>query len=172
MKVIGIDPGYDRIGVAIVEKSAETAWRDQLVYSECVITNRNDAMHARIFEAGFRVKQLIGEYSPQVLAIEKVFFAKNHKTAMDVAAAKGVFEYVAGESGLSVHAFSPPEIKLAVAGHGKASKKDVLAMVPRLITINIAEKTQQMGGFSSGLDDELDAIAVALTYFAHYPPTA
>jgi crossover junction endodeoxyribonuclease RuvC len=171
MKVIGIDPGYDRVGVAIVEKSKETGWREQLIYSECIITDRSNSMHQRIFTAGFRVKQLVKEYKPHVLAIEKIFFAKNQKTAIDVAAAKGVFEYIASEAGLSVHGFSPPSIKLAVAGHGKATKKDVLAMVPRLITIDIAQKTAKAGGISGGLDDELDAIAVALTYLAHHPPT-
>lgn len=145
--ILGIDPGYDRIGVAILEGSKN------LLYSDCITTNPKDDFCDRLVMLGNDVEKLIKEYKPQLLSIEKLFFTTNQKTAMQVAEARGAIMYLARQHGLEIMEFTPMEIKVAVTGYGKATKENVHDMVRKLIDIPI-KKT---------LDDEIDAIAIALT---------
>lgn len=150
MRVLGIDPGYDRLGVAVIEK---VDGKETVVFSDCVLTDKNAELSARIHELGTAVKELIAAYKPQCVAIETLFFNKNVKTAVAVAEARGVILFLAQEAGCVVHEYGPQEIKVAVTGYGKSDKAAVLDMVKRLAR-NVPEKA---------LDDEYDAIAVGLT---------
>ena len=107
---------------------------------------------------GARVKELIAEYGPEHLAIEKLFFNTNQKTAMHVAEVRGIIMFAAYEAGLVVHEFTPLQIKTAVAGYGRADKQQVIDMTTKLIKIPASKRH----------DDEYDAIACGLTFFAHY----
>jgi crossover junction endodeoxyribonuclease RuvC len=78
MIILGIDPGYDRIGIAVIEDKS-------LLHSECFLTSAKDDFHTRLKNIGQRVKEIIERYSPKILAIESLFITKNHKTAMKVA---------------------------------------------------------------------------------------
>ena len=149
MRVLGIDPGYDRLGIAIVE--GET-----LIHSECLETNRDAAFSERLQAVGERVAAVIKEFEPDTLAVEKTFFNTNQKTAMAVSEARGIVLYEASKAGLALAEYTPGQIKIAVTGYGKSTKKQVEAMVPKLIKI---EKDIQH-------DDEYDAIAAALTHVA------
>src|SRR3989344_4009424 len=97
---------------------------------------------------------IIKEHGPNQLAIETVLFSKNQKTAMQVAEARGVIIFIAIKHGLPIREFNPNQIKLAVTGYGKGDKKQVVAMVEKLI---------KMPGKQKRHDDEYDAIACALT---------
>jgi crossover junction endodeoxyribonuclease RuvC len=90
------------------------------------------------------------------MAIEKLFFETNTKTAMVVAEARGVLLYEGARAQLSIFEYTPLEIKVAVTGYGKSDKQGVMDMVPRLIALPVRKM----------IDDEVDAIAVALTCFA------
>ncbi|MBA4320433.1 MAG: crossover junction endodeoxyribonuclease RuvC [Flavobacterium sp.] len=153
MKVIAIDPGYERVGVAIIEKMKG---KETLVYSECFKTSPKIPHEERLKLIGEEIEKLIKKYKPEALAIETLFFKNNQKTAMHVSEARGVMLYVASASGLSVKEFSPMAIKVAVTGYGGSEKDQVIFMVKKLIEINTKVK----------YDDEYDAIAVGLTYFA------
>lgn len=153
MRVIGIDPGYERLGIAILDK---TTGKEQLVHSECFRTNSKIPHSARLKELGQTINAIIEEYNPEALAIETLFLQSNQKTVMPVAEARGVVMYEAALKNLPVFEYSPPQIKVAVTGHGRSDKKQVIDMVGKLIKIN--KKIQ--------FDDEYDAIAVGLTYFA------
>ncbi|MEK7066154.1 MAG: crossover junction endodeoxyribonuclease RuvC [Patescibacteria group bacterium] len=161
MKVLGIDPGYERLGVAIVEK---TAGREKLLFSDCFRTSSKKEMPNRILEIGNYLKKLIGEWKPEILAIEKLFFTTNQKTAMNVAETKGAITYIAKNAGLTLQEFTPLQIKIAITGYGKADKGHVSSMVKNLIDIkkNLPAGRQEQ----KILDDEYDAIAVALTCIA------
>ncbi len=148
MRILGIDPGYDRIGIAVIEDRI-------LLYSECFFTSRDDDFHKRLRDIGQKVNKIIKEYSPDVMAIESLFITKNQKTAMKVAEARGVISYEASLKGIPI--YSPPQIKVAVTGHGGSDKTQIIKMIPLLIKIK-NKKAQ---------DDEYDAIAVALTCQAH-----
>lgn len=147
--ILGIDPGYGRVGIALVEKSA----REKLLYSECFETNKDTVQVERLSQIVERVGALIDEWKPDRLAIEKLFFNKNITTAIKVAEVRGAIMTLAHDSGLSVCEYNPLQIKSAVAGYGKATKQQMIDMIPKIIKINKKIKH----------DDEYDAIAIALT---------
>ena len=153
MKVIAIDPGYERMGVAIIEKNGP---KEELVFSECFKTSSNIEHSERLKLIGKEIEVLIKKYEPKEMAIENLFFQNNQKTAMHVSEARGVMLYVASVAELPVKEFTPIEIKIAVTGYGKSDKDQVTEMVKKLIKINKDIK----------YDDEYDAIAIGLTYFA------
>lgn len=150
MKILGIDPGYDRVGIAIVEDNI-------LLHSECFSTSSKDDFHKRLREIGVRVGEIIKEFSPEIMALESLFITKNQKTAMRVAEARGVISYEASLRNIKIFEYSPPEIKVAVTGHGSSDKSQIIKMIPLLLKIKKKK----------ALDDEYDAIAVALTCQAH-----
>lgn len=167
MKIIAIDPGYDRIGVAVIEKSEATNHKEVLLFSRCIVTDRKQNINERIFYAGQEIERYIDQYQPEILAIENVYFTNNQKTVIHVSEAKGVFMYIALTKGLRVCEYTPLQIKVAITGDGAAKKEQVSYMVPKLIQVNMEQKTKDAGGSSTGLDDEVDAIAIALTCSAH-----
>ncbi|TAL48809.1 crossover junction endodeoxyribonuclease RuvC [Patescibacteria group bacterium] len=152
-RVAGIDPGYGRAGVAIVGRERG---KEKLVFSKCLTTSQSLSHEKRLERIGDEVGKLLRRYRPEAVAVEKLFFAANQKTALQVAEARGVILSEAAKQNLPVHEFTPLEIKLAVTGDGRADKRQVIAMVERLIAIK-REKPQ---------DDEYDAIAAALTLLA------
>lgn len=154
MRILGIDPGYDRVGIAIVEK--KTRVKEVLVYSECLQTSSKDDFYTRLREVGAKIAEIIKEYSPDALAIESLFITKNQKTAMRVSEARGVIAYEAVRKNIPVYEYTPLQIKIAVTGHGGSDKGQVIKMIPLLIKMT-SKKAQ---------DDEYDAIAVALTCIA------
>ncbi len=154
MRVLALDPGYDRLGVAVLERQNG---KEVLLYSGCILTDRTDVLTERLFTIGVAVQELLSTYSPTAVGIETLFFNKNTKTAIGVAQARGIIIFLAKQANCSVHEFGPQEIKVAVTGYGKSDKQGVIDMVKRLI-INAPEKA---------LDDEYDAIAVGITTLAH-----
>lgn len=144
--VIAIDPGYDRLGIAVMEGRA-------LTYSECFIPSEGifgDRLRA-VFD---RVSDVIKKYKPESLAIETLFFTKNQKTAIHVAEARGVITLAGVRAGIAIHEYSPQAIKIAVTGSGNADKKAVIRMVEMLL--KLPKKKRH--------DDEYDAIALAIAH--------
>jgi crossover junction endodeoxyribonuclease RuvC len=126
------------------------------VYSECFKTSSKIPFCERLEKIGSEVESVIKKYKSEALAIEKLYFTTNQKTVMGVSEARGAIIYVAAKNNLRVYEYTPPQIKVAVTGYGKASKDMVMSMVPKLI--DIKEKIDS--------DDELDAIAIGLTCLA------
>lgn len=158
MKVLAYDPGYERLGVALLEKKDN---KETLLYSACLQTEKEKDIHERIFALGERVEELITTHAPDAVALEKLFFNKNQKTAIAVAEMRGVLLYLGEKHGCLVREYTPQEIKVAVTGYGKSDKEQVIAMVKQLLP-HAPQKA---------LDDEYDAIAVGLTFLAieRYP---
>lgn len=154
MRIIAIDPGYERIGIAIIERLPKK--KDSLVYSVCFKTKSKNYFHIRLLSIGGEINKLIKKYKPKILAIEKLYLTTNQKTVMNVAEVRGVIIYLAAYHGLLLFEYTPPQIKLAVTGYGRASKDMVLRMVPKLIDIAVKINS----------DDEIDAIAIGLTCLA------
>lgn len=159
MKVLAFDPGYDRLGVAILETAVNGS--ETLLYSDCIETPKHTALSKRILTLGQAIEKLIASHQPDTVAIETIFFNKNIKTAIGVAQVRGVILYLAEQAGCTIYEFGPQEIKVAVTGYGKSDKQAVYAMIERLIH-NVPEKA---------LDDEYDAIAVGVTCLAQYGRT-
>lgn len=154
MIILGIDPGVERVGIAIIEKALG---KETYIFSSCFKTSSSLSHSERLVLIGDEISRIIKEFKPTELAIEKLFFEKNTTTAMSVAEARGVILYVAKQNNCLVHEYTPLEIKVAVTGYGKSDKKAVMNMVPKLI--RLPERKM--------IDDEVDAIAVALTCIAH-----
>ncbi len=154
MKVLGIDPGYGRCGMAIVEKEGG---RERVVYSTCVETSEKRTFSERLLEVVDACVALIDAYEPSALVLERLYFNSNQKTAMQVAEVRGALIYAAARAGIPLHEYTPAQVKLAVAGWGQADKKGVARMLHTLLKI---EKEIEH-------DDEYDAIAVSVTHLAH-----
>jgi len=153
MNILSVDPGYGRVGFAILKQEDG---KEVVVFSECFETSKEDNIYTRIKQVGERMDNLINEYNPSVVVVEDLFFSKNTKTAMRVAEIRGVLLFSGLKKGLKVVEFKPNQIKVAVAGNGQANKNDVKFALQKFFNINIENK----------IDDEIDAIAVGLTYFA------
>ncbi len=156
MKVLGIDPGYERLGVSIVE-TADNSPKDTLIYSTCLQTSAKLSFTDRLLQLGNKIEQIINEYRPEVLVIEQLYFTNNQKTAMHVSQTIGMLIFIAKSHNLDIFEYTPMQIKVACGGNGRADKKQIMAMLPHLIQIDKNIK----------YDDEYDSIAVALTHLAH-----
>lgn len=154
--VLSIDPGYERLGIAVLKKDLQN--KVILEYSDCFKTSAKLDFTDRILLIGNKIESIIDSYKPTVLVIENLFLNTNQKTVMRVAETRGAILYVAKKYNLSVFEFTPPQIKLAVTGNGHSDKTAMEKMM--LILLPELKKT------SKKIDDEYDAIACGLTYFA------
>ncbi len=154
MRVIGIDPGYGRCGVAIVEKNAG---KERWIYSDCIETLAKDGFVERLAQVVAECELLIKTHRPDALAMERLFFNSNQKTAMQVAEVRGAILHAAVSLSIPSFEYTPAQIKSATTGYGKADKKQMTTMLHMLLAIDKSIRH----------DDEYDAIAVGLTHLAH-----
>lgn len=152
--IMGIDPGYDRLGIAIVKK--EKIGKEELLFSDCLTSKHQDPFPERLKSIGLGIENLIRTYQPNYLVLEKLFVTNNQKTAMMVGEVRGMIMYISAKASLPILEYTPLEIKSTITGYGKADKEQVILMVKNLIQIN--KKISH--------DDEFDAIAIALTAIA------
>lgn len=152
MKILGIDPGFDRLGLAVLEG---TFGKPIVLWSGCIRPQKGES-HKRLREVYEAVEKTIKDFAPTAVAIEGLYFSTNKKTALKVAEARGAILAAVGASGLPVHEYTPNQIKVAVAGNGRADKVAIARMVPQLVALESRAR----------IDDELDAIAIAVTCFA------
>lgn len=162
MRILAIDPGFERLGIAVVEKANP---RDLLLTSDCLRTSPKDSFPERLAELGGEIEKWIKQWQPDAMALEKLFLTNNQKTAMQIAEVRGMIIYLASSKSLPVVEKTPLEIKQAITGFGRADKNQVTLMVTKLVAIP-PEKTSKI------LDDEYDAIALGLTALATYPQTS
>lgn len=153
MKVLGIDPGYERVGMAVLEKKAQ---RESLLFSCCFKTSASLPFPQRLLAIGGKTREVISAYAPDALAIERLFFNSNQKTALLVSEARGVLLYEALSLALPVYEYTPLQVKMAIVGYGRGTKEQVRAMLPHLVSISQTITS----------DDEFDAIAVGITALA------
>lgn len=156
MRILAIDPGFDRLGIAVLEGDASNP---TYVWGSCVEPERGEH-HERLATVYASTIDAIHIYKPDSLAIETLFFSTNRKTALKVAEARGAVLAAAGAEHLFVREYSPQLVKLAVTGYGNADKKSVMGMVPRLIELPIQKR----------LDDEYDAIALGIAALSERYP--
>ncbi len=157
IRVVAIDPGYDRCGVAILQK--KIGEKEHLLFSTCIETDKKDIFNNRLYTVLSEIKKIIEIYTPDFFAIEKLFFSNNKKTAMNISELKGALIYLAKTKNLPILELHPNQIKLAITGDGKSDKSQMVKMI-QLIT----------GFTDKKRDDEYDAIAAGITFFALYRP--
>lgn len=149
MRILGIDPGTGILGFGIIDyhKSKLT-----LVDAGVIRTPVNHPDAERLLIIYDELKQLIEEFKPEVMSVEKLFFAQNVTTAMTVAQARGVVLLLGQQYKLGLHEFTPLQIKQAITGYGKADKKQMQEMVR--VLLQLKEVPQP--------DDAADALAAAI----------
>lgn len=150
LRVIGIDPGLTRCGIGVVDVAANR--RATLVHVGVVRTPPDMALEQRLRAIGDGIDEVIAEFEPQQLALERVFAQNNVSTVMGTAQASGVAMYIAARHGLAVTLHTPTEVKLAITGYGGAEKKQVGTMVARVLGLVEAPKPA----------DAADACALAI----------
>lgn len=155
MIIIGIDPGYDRLGIAVIEKPQKG--KEVVLYSECFQTSSKDEIYERFRLIGKEVSEILEKYKPDCMAIETLFMSTNQKTGMRVSEVRGIIIYEAVKRNITVHEYSPGQIKMAITGDGSSDKTHMIKMVHLLVPITKKDAR----------DDEYDAIAVAITCGAH-----
>lgn len=155
MRVLAFDPGYERLGVAVLDKERG---KEKLIYSDCIRTSAKHTFPERLLKLGETAELLMKKWKPDAVALEQVFFEKNAKTAMQVAEVRGTLTYLAALHQIPVMQYAPAAVKIAITGYGRSDKAAVGLMVQRLV--RISSKTR--------LDDEMDAIAVGITCLASW----
>lgn len=152
-RIIGIDPGYDRLGVAVLEGNRTL---QKIIFTDCLTSNKKASFPERLADLGIQLSKILQEHQPTAGGLETLFMNKNVKTALGVAEARGMVLYVLQTHGVKIFEYSPQAVKLAVTGYGKSSKGQVEDMVKRLLP---AMKKNM-------LDDEYDATAVGICTLA------
>jgi crossover junction endodeoxyribonuclease RuvC len=153
MKVLAIDPGFGRCGVAVLEKENG---KERLIFSECIETSSKLPFPERLAAVVYECERVIEKEKPEQVSIEKLYFTTNQKTAMQVAEVRGALIALAAQHGLKVSEYTPMQVKAAL-GYGKADKKQIAKMLHLLVKIDKPIRH----------DDEYDAIAVGVTHLAH-----
>ena len=151
MKILGIDPGYARVGYGIIEKKPKSF--DVLEYG-CITTSAGTEFCDRLCQISEDLELLLDKHKPDHVAIENLFYFKNKKTVITVAQARGVLMLVPRRNQIPVFEYTPLQIKQAVTGYGKAEKSQVTAMVKSILKLAGPIK----------LDDTADALAVGICH--------
>ena len=155
MIVLGIDPGLERVGYAFIHREGS---RITPIEHGLIETPRTD-LATRLNLIHEQITELIQKHRPDTAAIERVLFAVNKTTAMDVAKASGVLILACRQAGVPIGEITPPEVKLGVVGNGAAEKKQVQFMVTKLLGLAAVPKP----------DDVADALAVAIAHALRNP---
>jgi crossover junction endodeoxyribonuclease RuvC len=150
MRVLGIDPGYDRLGFGCIE-FVDNNW--ELLDCGIITTDSNLCFSERLENIYEDMLVLLKEFEPNIVGIEDLFFKQNITTCLKVAEARGVITLACSQNNLSVFNYKPNEIKLSITGYGKAEKHQIQYMVKTLLNLETTPKP----------DDTADALAVALT---------
>lgn len=149
--VLGIDPGYAIVGYGVVQYHQN---RFTPIAYGAVTTKAGVEFSARLDTIYQDVAEIMRRYRPEALAIEKLFFNTNTTTAIDVAQARGVILLAAHQNGIPVYEYTPPQVKQAVTGYGKAEKKQIQELTRRLLRLEKVPKP----------DDTADALAMAICH--------
>lgn len=152
-KIIGIDPGYGRLGVSVLEKKGNDF---SVCFSKCIETDKDIDFEDRLFFICHELKKVLKKHKPQYLSMESLFVNKNQKTISGVYQVRGAVLYIAKESGISVVEVSPQQVKIAITGYGKSEKSAVEKMIRNILKLPKNKKY---------IDDEIDALAVAYSGF-------
>jgi len=151
MVILGIDPGYAITGFGVVDYHRN---RLRVIDYGVIATKANTPFPVRLLQIADKIDQLITLHQPVTMAVEELFFSRNTTTAIGTAQARGVAILSGARSGIPVYEYTPMQVKLAVAGYGKADKTQVQQMVRVLLALEQVPRP----------DDAADALAVAICH--------
>lgn len=151
MRILGIDPGVATVGFAVLDSEKN---KQSLTACGVITTPAGIPLSSRLDRIYEDLTELISTFSPEVMAVEELFFNTNITTGISVAHGRGVILLAGYRSGLSISEYTPLQVKQAVVGYGRAEKKQVIDMVKRILKLSAAPKP----------DDAADAVAIALCH--------
>ena len=151
IRILGIDPGTATTGYGVVDKVGSSP---VMVAYGAITTSPKKSGPDRLIDLHDRVNEIIDQYRPDVVVMERLFFAKNQTTAIAVGKACGVIQLAAAQRGLEVVEYSPPQVKQAVVGYGLAEKRQVQYMIQRILDLKEPPKP----------DDAADALALCICH--------
>lgn len=151
--VLGVDPGYGRVGLGVVEIDGS---RNKSLYYGCIETSKDIEFNQRLFQISQELDAVIKEYKPEVAVVEKLYFAKNTTTAIDVGQARGVILLTLFNNNVPSYELTPLQVKQYASGYGKATKRQIQEVVKLLLGLDKIPKP----------DDAADALALAITWAA------
>jgi crossover junction endodeoxyribonuclease RuvC len=151
MIILGIDPGYAIVGWGILEYNGVNF---KTIAYGAVNTAAGTDFAARLNHIYDSLSVIIAKYKPDSVAIEKLFFQNNQKTAIDVGQARGVIVLAAKKAGLEINEYTPLQVKQSVVGYGRAEKKQVMEMTRMILKLKEVPKP----------DDTADALAIAICH--------
>ncbi len=149
-RILGIDPGFGRVGYGIIDCVGDTY---TVVQYGCIETDTKRTFVERLEDISDELIKIIRTYKPQCGAVEELFFYKNVTTAMKVSQARGVILLTLRKARLPIYEYTPLQVKQSVTGYGKAEKQQLEIMVKMIL--NLKKKITP--------DDAADALAIALT---------
>ena len=155
MIVLGIDPGFARLGYGIVDYSNN---KYKVIEYGTISTEAGEPLEERLKKINSDLNEIISKYKIEAASIEELFFNTNTKTAIHVAEARGVILYTLASAGIKIFEYTPLQVKQALVGYGRADKHQVMDMVKRTLKLEKMPK----------LDDTTDALALAICYIYSY----
>jgi len=158
MIILGVDPGSAIAGYAILNKEKDKNQPLKVIDFGCITTESSSPTGERLKKVYREVLKLIAKYKPDLMSIESLYFFKNLKTVMPVSQAKGVILLAAAEKNIPVLEFTPLQVKMTVAGYGRAEKKQVIEMIKRLLNLEEFDLKEN----NRKKDDAFDALGVAI----------
>lgn len=151
MRILGLDPGTATTGYGIIDVTEGDL---RLVAYGAIITQAGEPPELRLQSIFRRLNDLIAEYQPERAAVEQLFFGRNVTTAIAVGQARGVLLLALADAAIPVSEYSPPKVKEAITGYGKAEKAQIQLMVCHLLDLDETPRP----------DDAADALALAITH--------
>lgn len=152
MIIVGFDPGLATLGYGVIKKEAKG--KPELIDYGIISTPKEENLAVRLCLLEKGIKQVIDKFKPDEIAMEELFFAKNVKTGIAVAHARGVLLLTAVKECGKIYEYTPLQIKQALTGYGRAEKKQIQAMVQKFLNLKSIPRP----------DDAADALAVALCH--------
>jgi crossover junction endodeoxyribonuclease RuvC len=149
--ILGIDPGYAIVGFGVLRHERGDP---SLLACGAINTPAGQPLPRRLLQIADDLEQLIEQFSPDAMAVERLYFGNNVTTGIGVAQARGVILMTAQRHGVPIYEYDPSQVKQAVAGYGKAEKRQVMDMTKRLLKLKAVPKP----------DDAADAVAIALCH--------
>ncbi|MBO6231995.1 MAG: crossover junction endodeoxyribonuclease RuvC [Ruminiclostridium sp.] len=155
MRIIGIDPGYAIVGFGVVDYERRVF--DVVDYG-AVTTDADTDFNTRLLEIYDDICVIFDRYRPEAMAIERLYFTSNQKTAIAVAEARGIVLLAARQRGIEIYEYTPLQVKSSVTGYGKAVKKQVQELTKNILKLPEIPKP----------DDTADALAIAVCHAHSY----
>lgn len=163
MIILGVDPGSVVVGYAVIKKirgqrPASGCPGLEVVDFGCIITEKFATTGQRLNKIHKEIEKLIAKYEPEIVSVETLFFFKNLKTAMPVSQTRGVILLAAAQKKIPVFEFTPLQMKMAIAGYGRAEKKQVIEMIKKYVDLSCFDLKKN----NRKKDDAFDALGVAI----------